>query len=106
MKYEVNSLGHRINDVGSEKLTRIHLKADVDERCHPDSAMYLVRFFLICVGDIFIRRKGIDYFSYIFFVTTHKRILASGKVGNLYYIERKIMKLRVVFTVFDREMKF
>lgn len=39
VKYEVNSLGHRINDVGSEKLTRIHLKADVDDRCHPDSAI-------------------------------------------------------------------
>ncbi|MCD7448612.1 hypothetical protein HAX54_044866 [Datura stramonium] len=92
VKYEVNSLGHRINDVGSEKLTRIHLKADLDDRCHPDSVIYLVRFSL---PDIFIWRKGIEYFWYIFFVTTHKGILASGKVGT--YIYRKYSDKYFVF---------
>ncbi|CAN4110941.1 unnamed protein product [Withania somnifera] len=58
LQYEVNRLDHRINDVGSDKLTRIHLKADVDDRCHPDSAVWFV--FLISVGDIFIWRKGIE----------------------------------------------
>ncbi|CAA2986021.1 Hypothetical predicted protein [Olea europaea subsp. europaea] len=31
VKYEANSLGHRKNDVGSEKLTSSHRKADADD---------------------------------------------------------------------------
>ncbi|CAK9158469.1 unnamed protein product, partial [Ilex paraguariensis] len=35
--YEAKNLGHRNNDVGSEKLTSIHRKADEDDHLHPDS---------------------------------------------------------------------
>lgn len=46
VKYEVSIVGHRIKEVGSENLSPIHLKDDVEDRSHPDSAIYLVCFFL------------------------------------------------------------